>query len=431
MATDTATIYEAPAALLEELPVKACYVGPEAATRLAAFLSDRGVQRVLLVLDENTRIAGAPVLVPALESKNITITEFAYPAEIFEATDTEANKVGEAAAGMDAVIGLGAGTLSDLAKQAGTLNKIPCVLFPTAASMNGYTSGIVALKVRGLKRTLTCTPALGVFADPEVVATAPQRMVAAGVADFLSKCSSNTDWQVSHHLRDVFFTDRPRKLVGDVQDRIFDNAGAIGAGNPAAIGIAMEALLTSGFGMIIAGSSAPASGGEHLISHFIDMKHALEGIPNDLHGLQVGVATIYTLGLWEKILALDPNTIDIDACIAAQPTEAQIKEWVFEDWGEKVGAEVWPQWLEKQLDTDGLRHEITLFKNRLPEIRTDLETDFRPPQKVSNCIAACGGPVTAEDLYAPAEVFHHAKGRARYLRNRFTVLDLAAELGLS
>ena len=424
-------LYEAPAVLLEELPVKACYVGTGAAQRLAKFLSELGVRRALLVLDENTRAAGAEVLLPALAEQGITVEEHAYPAGPLEATDTEANKVAASAEGLDGVIALGAGTLSDLAKQAGTLNKIPCVIFPTAPSMNGYTSGIVALKVRGLKRTLPCTPALGVFADPEVVATAPQRMVAAGVADFLSKCSSNTDWQVSHHLRDVFFTPRPRQLVGDVQDRIFANASAIGAGDPAAIGIAMEALLTSGFGMIVAGSSSPASGGEHLISHFIDMKHALEGIPNDLHGLQVGVATIYTLGLWEQILGLDPAAIDVEDCVAAQPSEAQVKEWVFEDWGDKVGEEVWAQWLEKQLDEHGLRAEVTRFKEQLAAIRSDLETDFRPPQQVSDCIAACGGPITAEDLLAPAAVFHHARGRARYLRNRFTVLDLAAELCIS
>ena len=289
----------------------------------------------------------------------------------------------------------------------------------------------MALKVRGLKRTLPCTPALGVFADPDVVATAPQAMAAAGVADFLSKCSSAADWRACHLLRGGYYCDRPREFNDGIQERLFREAKTIGAGDPAGIHLVMEALLLSGFGMVIAGSSAPASGGEHLISHYLDMKHALYNTGQDLHGAQVGVATIYTLGLWEKILQLDPESLDGKALWRAQTDEARIEASIASDWGETVGAEVREQWHEKRLGRDAFLAEIEALKSQLPRLREEARKELQPAATVAACIQAAGGPITAEALKVSTVEYHNGQARARYLRNRFTVLDLAAELDLA
>jgi glycerol-1-phosphate dehydrogenase [NAD(P)+] len=296
--------------------------------------------------------------------------------------------------------------------------------------MNGYTSGIVALKVRGLKRTQPCMPALGVFADPRVVATAPQRMTAAGVGDFLSKASSSTDWRAAHLIRGDYFCERPREFFEGVQERLLAAAPAVGRGEPEAIAVVLDALLLSGFSMVVAGSSAPASGGEHLISHYLDMKHALYGTPNDLHGTQVGVATVHCLQLWERALAVEPAGLDIEALAAAQPPEEVIDARIVEDWGPTVGQEVREQWAEKRLDPDGLRGQLRRFCDLLPQLREDLEQDLLPSATVAEAIRASGGPAEPDGLEAPVEEYRRALESARYIRNRFTVLDLAAELGI-
>lgn len=414
-----------------ELPIEACYIGDQAAEELAEFAHGRCEGTALVLGDANTRAAEGGRVSTTLENFGIQVKEMTYGAEPFEATGEEAEVVAEAGADCGFYVAIGSGTLCDLAKAAGSAQKKPVLLYPTAASMNGYTSAIVALKVRGLKRTLPCQPCTGVFADPQVVATAPQRMAAAGVADFLSKCSSSADWRASHILRGGYYCHRPREFNEGIQEQLFDNAKAIGRGEPDAIKLVLDALLLSGFGMVIAGSSAPASGGEHLISHYLDMKHALTGSTNDLHGVQVGVATIYTLGLWEKVLALDPATLDVDALIAAQPSEEEVRASVFEEWGDKIGEEVWQQWTEKTLDADALRAEIALFAEKLPELREKLALDLQPPSVVATCIRDCGGPTTPEGMTAPVAEYNKALHTARYLRNRFTILDLAAELGVA
>ena len=53
--------------------------------------------------------------------------------------------------------------------------------------------------------------------------------------------------------------------------------------------------------MTLSGGSFPASQGEHLISHYLEMMHP--GPHEALHGAQVGVATIVAAGVQQAVLA--------------------------------------------------------------------------------------------------------------------------------
>ena len=412
------------------LPIQACHIGPGAARHLAAFARELGWSRCLVVSDENTRASDGDTLVRALRDAGIRPAEKQFADAPLEATDGAAKVVGEAGAEEDGYVALGGGTLSDLAKSAGDAQGKPVLLYPTAASMNGYTSAIVALKVNGLKRTLPCAPALGIFADPALAAAAPGRMAAAGLADFLSKASSAADWQAAHLLRGAYYCARPREFCEGIQDALLNAAPAVGKGESEAIEILLKALMLSGFGMVVAGSSAPASGGEHLISHYLDMKHALDGTPNDLHGIQVGVATVHTLTLWRRILESDPASIDPAVLAANQPAPALVKEAIMEDWGPRVGGEVLLQWQQKSLDPKSVEAELALFVQRLPEIRERLSEDLLPSETVARAIQEAGGPPTPDGMMASKAEYRKALRNARFLRNRFTVLDLEAELGI-
>ena len=366
MSTDTlgwrslGSAFDCSCGLTHRLPIEVCHIGPDAAERLARFAQERCGTSCLVVSDENTRHAAGDAVLSALSARGKRCDERVYGANPIDATDSLGEEVALAGAAADFYVAIGSGSLCDLAKYAGNAQNKPVLLFATAASMNGYTSAIVAMKVRGLKRTLPCAPALGVFADPAVAATAPVRMSAAGVADFLSKCSSSTDWRAAHFLRGGYFCERPREFFEGTQDRLLSVAPRVALGDAEAVAVVLEALLLSGLSMVVAGSSAPASGGEHLISHYLDMKHALYGTPNDLHGTQVGVATIHCLRLWERALALDPDSLDLDALVAAQPSDAEIRDSIREDWGQ-VANEVEQQWSEKAIAGPALRAELETF----------------------------------------------------------------------
>jgi glycerol-1-phosphate dehydrogenase [NAD(P)+] len=227
------------------------------------------------------------------------------------------------------------------------------------------------------------------------------------------------------------FDPAAREFFEGIQERLILAAPRVGRGEPEAVALVLEALLLSGFSMIIAGSSAPASGGEHLISHYLDMKSALYGTPHDLHGTQVGVATVHCLGLWERILALDAADIDTERLVAMRPSDADVASLIRDDWGPEVGAEVQAQWNAKKKDTTALRAHLDRIRDALPRMKRDLPADLLPSAVVANAIQESGGPTRPEDLHAPLSEYRHALRRARYIRNRFTVLDLAADLGVA
>lgn len=424
------TSFDCPCGETHAIPIHECYVGDDAAKQLAKYARDHCGATALIVSDANTRQAGGDAVLQALTGTGKTVHEKTFGPDALDATDTLGDEVAQAGENADFFVAVGSGTISDLAKYAGHKLDRPVLLFPTAASMNGYTSAIVALKIRGLKRTLPCTPATGVYADPAVAATAPRRMTAAGVGDFLSKCSSSSDWRAAHLLRGGYFCDRPREFFEGTQEELLCAAQRVGRGETEAVGTILKALILSGLSMVVAGSSAPASGGEHLISHYLDMKQALFGTPHDLHGIQVGVATVYTLGLWERVLELDPESVDPDALADAHPTDEEIMGRIEDDWG-PVAEEVKAQWREKSLDKKGLRAEIQKFRAEFPALHAWVRRDFLKPEIVAKAIRGAGGPVDPEGLNAPIDEYRNAQRYARYLRNRFTILDLAAELGIT
>lgn len=418
-------------AVSPNLAIEVCHIGPDAARQMGAFAKARCGRAALVVSDENTRAAAGDAPFAELRAAGKAVSEKIFGGERLDASDHLGDEVAEAGRDADFFVGIGSGSVCDLAKHAGTKLNRPVLLFGTAASMNGYTSGITAMKVRGLKRTIPCQPALGVFADPAIVAAAPSRMTAAGVADFLSKCSAGADWRTAHFLRNEFYDESALRFYEGIVEAMLESAEAVGRGDANAAALVMEALLLSGLSMLVAGSSSPASGGEHLISHYIDMKHALYGTSNDLHGVQVGVATVHCLRLWEKVLAVDPSRMDIDALIAAQPSEEQIRALAVEDWGETVAQEVLSQWEQKALSPAGLRAELEKFRDGLPALRVDVGHDLLPADTVERAIRLAGGPTAPEDMAAPVEEYAKSLKRARYIRNRFTVLDLASELTLN
>jgi glycerol-1-phosphate dehydrogenase [NAD(P)+] len=413
------------------LSLRALYVGKDAAVELASFSKHATGPRILLVSDENTRAVAGEAVIKALRESGKDVLEKIYGKKPLDATDTLGDDVAAAGIQCDAYVAIGAGTLCDLAKHAGTKQNKPVLLYATAASMNGYTSGITALKVKGLKRTTPCTPAAGVWADPAVVAAAPPRMAASGVGDFLSKGSSASDWRTAHFLRGEKYSEEAMEFYNGVQETVFDSAAAVGRGDAQAIATVLEALLLSGLSMLIAGSSAPASGGEHLISHYLDMKQAMYGTSHDLHGVQVGVATVHCLRLWEKVLAINAADIDVERLVKQHPSPEQIDAWIDEDWHGPVADEVRQQWKLKALDSEKLRAELTRLKSGIDELKHLVRQQFIPSSAVAKAIEDSGGPTEPQGMTAPIEEYRKALLRARYIRSRFTILDLAAELGLT
>ena len=205
----------------------------------------------------------------------------------------------------DVVVAVGSGVINDLAKWASFQLGIPYLVVATAASMNGYSSANVAPTVAGVKLLFEARPPVAVVAEPAIIEQAPAEMTAAGFGDTIAKHQSNADWVTNRLLFDEYYCKFCASIVTDIEPLYLDRPEDIRDGKPQAIQGLFEALFCTGMAMTLVGTSAPASGGEHLFSHTLDMIAACRGERHDLHGRQVGLGTVLSAALFQKVLAMD------------------------------------------------------------------------------------------------------------------------------
>ncbi len=329
----------------------------------------------------------------------------------------------------DLAVAVGSGTCNDIAKLSSFKRSIPYCVVATAPSMNGYTSSIAAIMKNGVKRTIECHGPLGVIADPEILAKAPTELIAAGLGDLESKPTATSDYRLAGLIRGDYYCPAPEKVVLEAEQKVADAAQSIGSGDPEGISLLTEALLLSGLSMKLAGSSSPASGGEHLISHFWDMTAPLEGRVEGWHGAQVGVTTIVTSTLYEFLRKLDPSSLDIESMVDSRPDLNDMRSTIGEVHG-PLAEEVFVQFKQKHLDKAGYRKELEFIVNNFQSLWDKVDDILRPAHVVKSILKSANAPVDIHQLGLTPKHLETGLLHAREIRSRFTVLDLAAELGV-
>jgi glycerol-1-phosphate dehydrogenase [NAD(P)+] len=331
--------------------------------------------------------------------------------------------------GADAAVAVGSGTINDLAKLSSYRKRIPYVSVATAPSMNGYTSAIAAVMLQGVKKTVDCHQPLAVIVDLDIIQSAPRELIAAGLGDLESKPTATADFRLAGMVRGEYHCKAPERVVLQAEAKVADAAKAIGGGDPEALALLSRALLLSGISMKLAGSSSPASGGEHLISHFWDMTAEEEGRVEGWHGAQVGVATLVTAALYEELREVSPDAMDAEALVRSQRTPEDADREIRLRHGPRAD-EVLAEYHKKALNGDSLMREIEAIRSRWSELWSSLDGVLRPLSRIQSILKDGGAPTTMSELRLTPDHLRRSFLAAREIRGRYTVLDFAAELGL-
>lgn len=348
-----------------------------------------------------------------------------------EVTGTQAQLYEAAGVAMvcDVLIGVGSGVLNDLGKLAAKRMEKPYVAVATAASMNGYGSPIAAFIEGGVKRTLPAAPTQAIVADLDALAAAPIEMTRSGFADLLSKASATADWNLAHLVRDEAYDPRPHELLDPVVRQCQRQAAAIGRAEPDALKLLMQGLIYGAFAMTLAGHSAPASGGEHLISHLWDMHAHAAGGRHHLHGFQVAIGTRVAAALYERLMAMDADAIDVDALAERWRPWEEVCPGLRAAHGPLFEA-VEPEAKKQHPTREQLRAELTLIRDRWDAIRDRIRPLLLSPARLIELHEAAGVPLDPAAVGQSRASVRHAMLHAKDVRARFTVLDLASELGV-
>jgi glycerol-1-phosphate dehydrogenase [NAD(P)+] len=322
----------------------------------------------------------------------------------------------------DAVVAVGSGTLNDLSKMVALERGCPQAVFATAPSMNGYTSLSASITGGGVKRSVRAATPLGVFFDLGVLAQAPLPMIRAGLGDSVCRSTAQADWLLSHLLLDRPYLETPFALLAVDEDALFGQARALVSGDLGAMRSLVRTLVVSGFGMTIAGGSFPASQGEHLLSHYIEMMHP-PGVVEALHGAQVGVCTLAMAGLQGRILARDAPPVIRASTITLDD--------VLERFGPFAGAACWTELAPKLFDETTAEQLTAKLATSWDVIRARIAAVSLGAMKLRDILLAAGAPTSPDELGWPAALLADALAHAREIRNRYTFLDFSADLSAS
>ena len=186
------------------------------------------------------------------------------------------------------VLGVGGGTKIDVAKLSSTRQGITFISVPTNASHDGIASPVAAIKGLNKPYSVMAQSPMAIVADTDIIIRSDYRFTASGCGDLVSKFTSVRDWELAYKVKNEYYGEYSASLALMSARLVTKNANIIKPESEEGLRLILEALISCGVAMSIAGSSKPCSGSEHLFSHSLDMVE-----PNGaLHGEQCGVGTI-------------------------------------------------------------------------------------------------------------------------------------------
>jgi glycerol-1-phosphate dehydrogenase [NAD(P)+] len=370
-------------------------------------------ERVAVVSDRNTHAAlGARV-------ERVLASAFTVQSVILPAPHADAATVAQLDAAMapdtHAIVAVGSGTLNDLCKMVASKRRIAQFVFATAPSMNGYTSVSASIISDGVKRSHRTGTPIGAYFDLSVLAAAPKPLIRAGLGDSSARSTAQADWLLSHLLLDRPYREVPFALLADDEAQLFADPAALVAGDTQAMRALVRTLVLSGFGMTLCNGSYPASQGEHLLGHYLEMIHPLDV----LHGEQIGVCTIAMADLQERILAWETPPVLRASTIT--PEELQ------RAYGDETGAACWSEYERKRVDEARAEQLNARLSVLWDAIRTRIRAISIGHDRIRATLAAAGAATSPQALgYTDADM-SRALAHARVLRDRYTFLDLAVD----
>lgn len=203
-------------------------------------------------------------------------------------------------AGAEAIVAIGGGRLLDAAKLAAARAGLTLIAVPTQLSHDGLCSPVAVVPDRaGRSESLGAIAPRYVFLSLPTLVNAPIESVAAGIGDLLANPLALRDWALAAERGLDKIDQRAWDLSIESFTRIepdLDQDPRSSAKDPAFFRRLADALVLSGLAMIWAGTSRPASGGEHEVSHAIDEVFGGRA----MHGAQVAFGCIFSVALYDQ-----------------------------------------------------------------------------------------------------------------------------------
>lgn len=366
---------------------------------------------VRVVCDENTLAAAGRDALNRLQKAGIPAAALVFSNGV-AADERAVERMRTDAADAGCLVAAGSGTIHDICRYAAARTGAVFLSLPTAPSVDGFVSSVAAMTFGGCKATSPAVPPAAVVADTDVLAHAPRRLIAAGAGDILGKFTCLCDWEISSLVTSETFCRKLAAIETQAARDVLQSCGELARGGREAVNGLMNALLASGLAMQLNGDSRPASGAEHHLSHFWEMRFLREGRAPALHGAKVGVATVIMADIYHRAAGL----------FRSGPLRWEKPEITRPELEEVFGPAAKGVERENEPDPFAAVDRERTAANRLKI--AELLDALPAPQDFSDALGRLGGPVTPADLGIDDALADEGLRYCIYVRRRMTLLRL-------
>lgn len=392
-----------------QMATRLCVIEPGALNDFDQYMAQLGLSgKRCVVYDTNTyRI---PELIrPAADQEVILPAEGLHADEVSTAKLTSLMEDG-----IEILVAVGGGTVHDIVRFCAKKHGLPFISVPTAASCDGFCSNVAAMTWHGYKMTWPCAAPEMVVADLNVIANAPRFLTASGFGDMVAKYVALADWRISHEVTGEDVCPVIFDIMQEAVDRIWNNSIKLLEQDMDAYEAVTYGLLMSGLAMQMLGTSRPASGGEHHVSHFIEVGPAcLNATSSALHGEKVGVGTVLISAEYHRLAAIE----DITPLLL--PFEPLSDERLLSVFGEKLFDAC-----KKENSSDCLS-KVTPEKlaEAWPRIR-EIIGQIPPAEDIFRMLEQLGAKRTLPDIGIPEDRLPLILENSPLIRNRLTLMRM-------
>ena len=135
---------------------------------------------------------------------------------------------------VEVIYAVGGGLVSDAAKYIGWVHKLPVVTVPTALSVDGFFTALVAVREAGSVHYVTTGPAESIIIDWDIISSAPANLRGTGICELLSIVTGLLDWRYAAErnktTQETRFQPWAAGLAAGIAQQAFKIAQGVGHG---------------------------------------------------------------------------------------------------------------------------------------------------------------------------------------------------------
>ena len=405
-------------------------IGNGVVSYLPELLEKYGAKKVFFIADVNTYAVAGERVISLIESAGCEYTKFVFKDKNLEPDE---HAVGSVIMHFDntcdTIVSLGSGVINDISKILATVADRTYFIVGTAPSMDGYASATSSMARDGVKVSVNSKCPNVIIGDIDIVKTAPDRMLQAGLGDMLAKYVGVCEWRIANIISGEYYCERIAQLVRTALKRCVDNADGLLARDDEAVKAVFEGLVITGLAMSYAGVSRPASGGEHYMSHVWDMRALEFGLKADLHGIQCALGTLYSARLYEKLLSVTPDEKTAKDYVAAFDFDAWSAE-LRKGLGSAAEPMIALEAKEKKYDKSTHPARFCTIVKNWDKITDIIKNEMPSGDEIYALLKKIGAPTEAEDIYVTRDILPFTLKATKDIRDKYVLSRLLWDIGL-